>query len=295
MKKALFTGCCTALVTPFSGDGIDEGALKRLVSLQLEDGVSALLACGTTGEPSVLSDREWERVVACVLEETDGRVPVLAGTGGNDTARVIALAGKAAALGASAQLCVTPYYNKTSQAGLVAHFTAIADAGSLPIILYNVPSRTGLSITPESLARLSEHDNIIAIKEASADLVHIGEMMGLCSDQLVFYSGTDEVVVPMMALGALGVISVLSNVAPALTSRMAEAMLKGDYPAAAALQLRLFPLIRALFSEVNPIPLKAAMGMMGLCENRLRLPLVPLDPARVERLWAALRELELVR
>ncbi len=294
MKLPLFTGCCTALATPFSPGGIDEAALRKLVALQLDSGVSALLACGTTGEPSTMSREEWERTLGCVLEETCGRVPVIAGTGGNDTARVIALAKAAGRLGASAQLCVTPYYNKTSQAGLAAHFRAIADEGPLPVILYNVPSRTGLSISPETLELLSRHEGIIAVKEASADFIRIGEMMSLCGGKIAFYSGTDEVVVPMMALGALGVISVLSNVAPRLTVRMTEAMLGGGYAEAAGLQLRLFPLIRALFSEVNPIPLKAALSLMGLCENRLRLPLVPLDAGKTAALEEALRGLELL-
>lgn len=277
MKPLLFEGCATALATPFSAQGIDLPALRRLVKIQIQAGVKALVACGTTGEPSTMSAEEWALTVQTVVDEAAGKVKVIAGTGGNNTAHVLAQAKQAKALGADAQLCVTPYYNKTTQAGLVAHYRAIADAGDLPVIIYNVPGRTGLSIAPETLAQLAPHNQIIAIKEASADLIKVADMIRLCGDQIAYYSGSDEVVVPLMALGGQGVISVLSNIAPAETCQMTDYMLAGKTKEAAKLQLKLMPLIHALFSEVNPIPLKAALHLMGICENLLRLPLVPLS------------------
>lgn len=279
MKQPLFTGVCTALVTPFTEDGIDTNALTRLVEWQIEHGVSALLACGTTGEPSTLEDREWALAVDTVIQAANRRVPVIAGTGGNNTAQVIRLAKQARSLGADAQLCVTPYYNKTTQQGLQAHFTAIAEDGSLPLILYHVPARTGLLMAPETVAALAGHPMVIGMKEASGDLALASDMMRLSGDRIAFYSGADEVTVPLMALGALGVISVLSNVAPALTAELAGRMLSGQYREAAALQFNLMPLIHALFREVNPIPAKAALSMMGRCQDRLRLPLVPMGDA----------------
>ncbi len=291
MTRPLFTGTCTALVTPFCDAGIDTKALARLVDWQISQGVDALLACGTTGEPSTMSDEEWAQAVETVVTQAAGRVPVIAGTGGNNTAHVIAQSRKAKALGADAQLCVTPYYNKSSPAGLIAHYHAIAQATDLPIIIYNVPSRTGLNLQPETLAELSEHEHIIAVKEASADMIRLGDMMRLSQGRVDFYSGSDEVTVPLMSLGGLGVISVVSNVAPALTSRMTRHMLKGNTREAAALQLQLFPLIHALFSEVNPIPAKAGVNMLGLCEDRLRLPLVPLAARHRAQLESEMRKL----
>ncbi len=294
MKKILFTGCATALATPFTDNGIDEQALRKLVNYQLENGVSALIACGTTGEPSTMSEQEWARTVEIVVEETNQRVPVIAGTGGNNTAEVIRSAKKAEQLGAVAQLCVTPYYNKTTQQGLIAHYTAIADNTNLPAIIYNVPSRTGLSIAPETVGTLSHHENIVAVKEASADLIKLGDMMRLSGERLSFYSGTDEVVVPLMSLGGLGVISVASNAAPALMVQMTDAMLAGDVKTAAALQLKLLPFIHALFSEVNPIPVKAALHKLGICQNTVRLPLVPLSENNTRVLHKEMQSLGLV-
>lgn len=294
MKKILFTGCATALATPFTDNGIDEQALRKLVNYQLENGVSALIACGTTGEPSTMSEQEWARTVEIVVEETNQRVPVIAGTGGNNTAEVIRSAKKAEQLGAVAQLCVTPYYNKTTQQGLIAHYTAIADNTNLPVIIYNVPSRTGLSVAPETVGALSHHENIVAVKEASGDLIKLGDMMRLSGERLSFYSGTDEVVVPLMSLGGLGVISVASNAAPALMVQMTDAMLAGDIKTAAALQLKLLPFIHALFSEVNPIPVKAALHKLGICQNTVRLPLVPLSENNTRVLHKEMQSLGLV-
>lgn len=294
MKRPVFTGTCTALITPFTQSGVDVKALARIVDWQIEQGVNALLACGTTGEPSTMTDEEWAQTVETVITTARGRVPVLAGTGGNNTAHVIKLSKIAKELGANAQLCVTPYYNKSSPDGLIAHYHAIAEATDLPIIIYNVPSRTGLNLQPDILAALSRHENIIGVKEASADMIRLGDMMRLTEGRVDFYSGSDEVIIPLMSLGGLGVISVVSNVAPALTSRMTTLMLEGRLKEAAELQLKLFPLIHALFAEVNPIPAKAGMHLLGHCDNRLRLPLVPLSAKNHAVLEAEMRKLELI-
>lgn len=294
MKRILFEGTATALATPFLKDGIDEKSLRDLVEFQIAGGVSGMVACGTTGEASTLTEDEWSRTVQIVVAQTKGRVPVIAGTGGNNTADVIRRAHKARELGAAAQLCVTPYYNKTTQRGLIAHYTAIAEDGSLPVIIYNVPARTGLSVTAETMAVLSEVDNIVAIKEASANLVLVADILRLCEGRIAVYSGADEVIVPLMSLGGLGVISVISNVAPRQVSDLTDAMLSGDYKEAARLQLRLLPLTHALFSEVSPIPLKAAMALMGLGDNHVRLPLVPLGEENAEKLKQEIKKLGLI-
>jgi len=276
MRTPLFKGTCTALATPFDRGGVDVSALEKLVHRQIEAGVTALVACGTTGEASTLTEDEWEQVVSAVIRAAERRVPVIAGTGGNNTAHVIHLAKRAKELGADAQLCVTPYYNKTTQPGLVAHYHAIAMDGSLPVIVYNVPSRTGLNVAPETLADISRHPMVIGMKEASGDLARAADMIRLCEGRIDFYSGTDEVTVPLMALGGLGVISVVSNVAPELTSRMTREMLEGRNKEAAKLQLRLMPLIHALFAEVSPVPVKAGLQMLGICGDGVRLPLIPM-------------------
>ena len=294
MKEPLFTGTCTALVTPFTEQGIDVKALEAHANWQIEEGVSALVACGTTGEPSTMSEAEWSLTIETVIRAARGRVPVIAGTGGNNTAHVKAQAKRAKALGADAQLCVTPYYNKTTQGGLIAHYTAIADEGSLPIIIYNVPGRTGLNMAPETLAALSGHEKILAMKEASADLTQAADMIRLCGGRIDFYSGSDEVVIPLMSLGGLGVISVLSNVAPALTCHMTEKMLSGDVKGAAGLQLKLMPLIHLLFSEVNPIPAKAGLAAMGRCLDILRLPLIPMTAPNRAKLAGEMKALGLL-
>ncbi len=295
LREPIFLGTATALATPFhqSGD-IDVPALESLANWQIEQGIQALIACGTTGEPCTIEDDEWAVVVEAVVRAAQGRVPVIAGTGGNSTAHVLRLAKKAKALGAQAQLCVTPYYNKTSPAGLIAHYTAIADEGSLPVIIYNVPSRTGLNMTPEVLAQLSRHERIIAMKEASGDIIRVADMMRQCEGRIAFYSGTDEVVIPMMSLGGQGVISVIANVAPAFTSQMTQKMLHGDLKSAAELQLKLLPLIHACFCEVNPIPVKAGLHALGKCEDVLRLPLVSMTDKNRSVLLAEMKALELL-
>lgn len=272
-SPALFEGCCTALLTPFKNGKIDYPALGRLIGQQLSAGVDALVACGTTAEPAAMTEEEWKDVLSFVIGQTKGRVPVIAGTGGNCTAQVIRKAHIAKELGASAQLCVTPYYNKTTQAGLIAHYTAIARDGALPVIVYNVPSRTGLNMQPATLSALADEENIIAMKEASGAMLQIMDMVRLCGERITFYSGSDEITAPFRAVGGKGVISVAANIVPEVMVRMAHAPI-GE---AAELNLQYLPLINALFCEVNPIPVKAAAAMMGLCKNEVRLPLVPLS------------------
>lgn len=280
MANALFEGCGVALITPFENGEINYAQLDQLVDFQLQHGTDAIIACGTTGEPSTMTDAEWESVIARVVDRVNGRIPVIAGTGGNHTAEIIQKARRAKELGAQAQLCVTPYYNKTTQAGLIAHYTALADDDSLPLIVYNVPSRTGLNMQPETLAAIASHPNIIAMKEASGNMVQIMDMIRLCGDRIAFYSGSDELTAPFRAVGGKGVISVAANIAPDLMRDMSHLPIDQ----ATALNIQALPLINALFSEVNPIPVKAAAAMLGMCRNELRLPLVPLSPANESKL-----------
>ena len=295
MRKPLFTGVGTALVTPFKDGKVDFPALDRLVEDQIANGVSALIAAGTTGEPATMDWDEHLAVIRRVVEKADHRVPVIAGTGSNATAEAVYAAKHSADFGADAQLVVTPYYNKTSQAGLVAHFNAIADAATLPVIVYNVPSRTGLNIGPEALAKICEHENVIAVKEASPDVGQAMEKIRLCGDKVDFYSGNDDLIVPMMSVGFKGVISVVSNILPAETSRMTKLALEGNYTDAAEIQLKLLPFINALFSETSPIPIKAAMAKMGMLEEEVRLPLVPMTDGPREKMYALMRELGMIQ
>ena len=290
MLKPLFTGCATALITPIREGQVDETALIKLIDFQLENGIDAIVACGTTGEPSTMTVEQWESTLSQIVRRVNGRVPVIAGTGGNNTADVIRKANRARELGAVAQLCVTPYYNKTTQAGLIAHYQAIARNSALPVIIYNVPSRTGLNMLPDTLAVLSKEENIIAMKEASANMIQIMDMIRLCGDNLAFYSGSDEITAPMRAVGGMGTISVLSNIAPAVMRDMTHLPLDQ----AAKLNLQYLPLIHALFSEVNPIPVKAAAAMMGLCENELWLPLVPMSKANELKLKEEMKKAGLI-
>ena len=294
MRKPLFTGVGTALVTPFKDGKVDFPALDRLVEDQIANGVSALIAVGTTGEPATMDWDEHLAVIRRVVEKADHRVPVIAGTGSNATAEAVYAAKHSAEFGADAQLVVTPYYNKTSQAGLVAHFNAIADAATLPVIVYNVPSRTGLNIGPDALAKICEHENIIAVKEASPDVSQAMEKIRLCGDKVDFYSGNDDLIVPMMSVGFKGVISVVSNILPAETARMAKMALEGHFTDAPEIQLRLLPFINALFSETSPIPIKAAMARMGMLEDEVRLPLVPMTDRPREKMYAIMRELGMI-
>ena len=290
---ALFRGCGTALITPFKNGEVDYPALDALVESQIAAGVDALIAAGTTGEPATMTWQEHLDVIRRVVDVAAHRVPVIAGTGSNCTREAVDAARQSKEFGADAQLVVTPYYNKTSQEGLVAHFYAIADAATLPVIVYNVPSRTGINIGPEALREICLHPNIVAVKEASSDVGQALEKLRVVGENAVFYCGNDDLVVPTMACGFQGVISVLSNVMPAETTRMAHCMLRGENREGAALQMRMLPLINALFCETSPIPVKAAMAALGLCEDELRLPLVPMQPKNRERLYAAMRALDL--
>ncbi len=294
MATPLFTGCGTAIVTPFKGGEVDYPALDKLVEMQLENGIDAIIACGTTGEPATMTWEEHLSVVRRVVDVAHHRVPVIAGTGSNCTREAVEAAHAAKEFGADAQLVVTPYYNKTSQEGLIAHYNALADAATLPVIVYNVPSRTGLNISPAALQAICKHPNVIAVKEAATDVAQILDKVRLVGDDAVFYSGSDELNIPLMSCGFVGCISVLSNVMPAETSRMMHAALQNDFATAIAEQLRLLPLIRALFCETSPIPCKAALAAMGLIENELRLPLVPMQPANEQKMLGIMRELGLI-
>lgn len=285
---ALFEGSAVALATPFAGGKVDTDAIGRLVEMQIAGGTAAIVACGTTGEPSTMSAEERELTVRTVVRAVNGRVPVIAGTGSNCTQNVIDAARRYEDLGCVAQLVVTPYYNKTTQEGLYRHYMAIAEATKLPIVIYNVPSRTALDISPEVLERLAGCERFIALKESSYNVPYVMEKLRRINGRLTLYSGNDDMVVPLMALGARGVISVIANVVPRLVSQMATRYLAGDCQGALDDQLELLPLIAAMFAEVSPIPCKAAMEMMGLCTGELRLPLTTIGEASRAKLRDAL-------
>ena len=294
MKKTIFTGAATAIVTPFKNGEVDYDMYGTLIDWQIEQGIDAIVTVGTTGEGPTLTHEEHREVIRYCVEKVAHRVPVIAGTGSNCTEEAIGLTKFAAQVGADAALLVTPYYNKATQAGLVASFTAVADAADLPCVLYNVPSRTGCNIQPATVAKLAEHPMICAVKEASGNISQVAQIAALAGDKIDIYSGNDDQVVPIMALGGKGVISVLSNVAPAATVEMCRRMLAGDVAGARELQLKYLPLIDALFCEVNPIPVKAAMAAMGYGENSLRLPLTCMEPAHEERLLGCMRDLGII-
>lgn len=292
MKNTIFTGMATAIVTPMHTDGsIDYEALGRFVEFQIGSGINGLVVMGTTGENATIEPEDQKKVIAYTVEQVAGRVPVIAGTGTNNTEHVLHNTRNACQVGADAILVVTPYYNKATQNGLVTHFTAVADESTLPVILYNVPGRTGCNLLPKTVAKLSEHPNIAAIKEATGSLAQMIEIMHLCGDKIDVYSGEDGLTVPMMAMGAKGTISVLSNVAPRQSVAMTDACLRGDYAAAAKMQCDLLPLINALFSEVNPIPAKAATAAMGFGADALRLPLTSMEEQNRAVLFAEMRKL----
>ena len=276
-KTTIFEGAATALITPLTQEGIDYKAFGRLIDWQIESGIDALVICGTTGEGSTLTDDEHRKAIRFAVERANKRVPIIAGTGSNDTDYAIDLTRYSYEVGADASLVVTPYYNKATQKGLVSMFTAIADAADLPMILYNVPSRTGVAIEPSTYLALADHPNIVAIKEANGNISKIVETAALVGDKLDIYSGNDDQIVPVLSVGGKGVISVLSNLLPKQTSEMCHAFFSGDIKRSLKMQLDYLPLINALFSEVNPIPVKAAMAAMGFCEDYLRLPLTPME------------------
>lgn len=295
MKKRIFTGAATALVTPMFDDGtVNYEALDIIIEEQIEKGIDALVICGTTGEAATLNHEDHVKVIAAAVKKANGRVPIIAGTGSNDTAYSVELSNEALAVGADALLLVTPYYNKTSQAGLIAHYNYIADHVNAPIILYNVPSRTGVNILPETYAELSKHPNIVAAKEANGDLASVIKTRALCGDNLDIYSGNDDQIIPIMSVGGIGVISVLSNIAPKETHDMCQLYLDGDVKRAADMQIEYIGLINALFSDVNPIPVKEAMDIMGKNVGPCRLPLVKMSDAKHEALKAELKKVNLI-
>ena len=293
MKKTVFTGAASAIITPFTADGVNYDAFGRLIDFQIENGINAIVAAGTTGEGSTLTDREHEDVIAFCAKRIAGRVPLVAGTGSNDTAHAIERTKTACSVGADAVLLVTPYYNKTTQRGLIASFTAIADESSMPCILYNVPSRTGMNMLPETLAELAKHERITGVKEACGNLSQIAKERLLCGDSLDIYSGCDDQVVPTMSLGGKGLISVVANILPAETAEICARFFRGDVQGAAELQLKLLQLMNQLMIETNPIPAKAACAAMGFGENRVRLPLVPMEEGNRLKLLEMMREMGL--
>ena len=288
MKKILFEGCGTAIATPFNENGVNLEEFKRLVEDQIENNVDALIVCGTTGESATMTEEERLQTIECAVKTSNGRIPIIAGTGANNTKAVIEMNKKVEQLGVDGVLIVTPYYNKTTQEGLLAHYKVIAENTKLPIILYNVPSRTGVNIKPETCLKLSKISNIVAIKEASGDLSQIAEIINLCGEELSIYSGNDDQIVPVLSLGGKGVISVLANVAPKETHDMVQKYLDGDVVGAREIQIKAIPLCEALFCEVNPIPVKKAVELMGLCEGNLRMPLTELEPEHTEKLKKAM-------
>ena len=289
MKTPIFEGMASAIITPLNEKGIDYELFAKLIEWQIAEGIDGLVVCGTTGEGATLTDEEHKSAIEFMVKQVVGRVPVIAGTGSNDTAYAVELTKHACQIGVDGVLTVTPYYNKATQKGLIKSFTQIADASSVPVILYNVPSRTGVNIAPKTVLELSKHPNINAIKEASGDISQIAEIAHLCGDNINIYSGNDDQVVPILSLGGKGCISVLSNLLPKETSEMCRLFREGDVKAAARLQLKYIPLINALFSEVNPIPVKAAMAKMGFCEDYLRLPLTPMEDATRENLYLQMK------
>ncbi len=290
---SIFQGAATAIITPFHNDEIDFENFGKMIDFQIENGINAIVTCGTTGEASTMTDEEHKRAIEFTVERVNGRVPVIAGTGSNDTAYAIELSKFACEAGADALLLVTPYYNKATQNGLIRSFSLTADACDKPCILYNVPSRTGCNIQPATALALSDHPNIVAIKEACGNLSQIAELAAMTRGKLDIYSGNDDQILPVLSLGGKGVISVLSNVVPAETVAMCRNFFEGNIAEATRLQLDLLDLVNALFCEVNPIPAKAAMAAMGMCENSLRLPLTPMEPQNEARLLNCMRALGL--
>ncbi len=292
MKKCIFTGSGVAVVTPFKESTVDYEKLGELLEFQIKEGTDAIIICGTTGEASTMPDDEHIDVIEYAVKKVNGRLPVIAGTGSNDTRHAINLSVRAEQVGADAILSVTPYYNKTTQRGLYEHFKVIAEALSIPIILYNVPSRTNLNINPGTMKMLSEIDNIVGVKECN--LNQVGETINLCGDDFTVYSGEDGLIVPLMALGGKGVISVMANIIPSDTHNIASKFLAGDVEQSRKLALKTFDLIKALFIEVNPIPVKEAMNLMGMNVGKCRMPLVDMDESNRSILIRAMQDYGLI-
>ncbi|MDD4003212.1 MAG: 4-hydroxy-tetrahydrodipicolinate synthase [Clostridia bacterium] len=293
--KSLFKGSCVALITPFKDKKIDYEKLKNLLEFQIKEGTNAILVLGTTGEPATMTAAEKEKVTEFSAEVINKRVPLLVGTGCNNTEAVISASKKAQQLGADGLLIVTPYYNKCTQGGLAAHYLKIADSVNLPIIVYNVPSRTGVNVLPKTLNKIGAHDNIYGIKESSGNIEQMSDMIEVCANNnMEFYSGDDGVAFPTIIMGGAGVISVTANIIPRFMSRLAKYCLDGEIEKARQMHFKLMPLVKAVFSEVNPIPVKAAASMMGLCGGQLRLPLTEIEPQNRETLSAALKNFGLI-
>ena len=295
MKKILFTGCGTAIVTPFNEKGVDFDEFKKLIEFQIQEGIDAIIVCGTTGESSTMTLEERKQAIEFAVRTAHHRVPIIAGTGGNCTQSVIDFTKWAESIGVDGALIVTPYYNKTTQEGLIAHYTAIANSTALPIILYSVPSRTGVNITPETCFELSKIPNIVAIKEASGNISQIAEIKALCQDNLNIYSGNDDQIIPILSLGGLGVISVLSNIAPKYTHEMVKNYLNDNQLEATKMQLDSITLIKALFCEVNPIPVKAALNMLGYNVGIPRLPLIEMSESGKIKMENELKNFGLIK
>ena len=293
-EKTIFQGVATAIVTPMNENGVDYDAFGRLIDWQIEQGINGLVVAGTTGEGSTLSDEEHREVLAYAVKRINGRVPCIAGTGSNDTAYAIELTKYACSIGCDAMLVVTPYYNKATQKGLVKMFNAIADASTKQIIVYNIPSRTGVNIEPATFVELAKHPRIAAIKEASGNLSKMVEEFALLDGSLDIYSGNDDQIVPTLSMGGKGVISVLSNIMPKETVAMCDAFFAGDVATAAKMQCKYLPLIQALFCEVNPIPVKAALAAMGRMEGVIRLPLTEMEEEHQEKMISIMRGFGLV-
>ena len=295
MKKIIFKGCGTAIVTPFNKDGVDFNEFKKLIEFQVENKADSIIVCGTTGESSTMTQEERKQTIEFAVKTVNGRIPVIAGTGGNCTAQVIEFTKWAESIGVDGALIVTPYYNKTTQDGLVAHYTAIAKETSLPIILYSVPGRTGVNITPATCLKLSKIENIVAIKEASGNLSQIAEIANLCGDNLNIYSGNDDQITPILSVGGIGVISVLSNLVPEYTHNIIENFFNGNIKDSITAQIKAVPLVSALFCEVNPIPVKAALNMIGYNVGTPRLPLIEMSDIGKERLKTELINFGLIK
>ena len=291
MKNTVFKGMATAMITPMTEKGVDFDTLAEFIEFQIAGGINALVAVGTTGESATLSPEERKAVIRFTVDQVKGRIPVIAGTGTNNTAHVLDFTKSACNDGADAVLVVTPYYNKATQKGLINHYVAVADASEKPVILYSVPGRTGCKIMPDTAAVLSQHPNIVGFKDANGDMDSTVETIAKCGENLHIYSGEDALTVPMLSMGAMGCISVLSNVVPGMAVEMCDKFFAGDVAGAAALQCKMLPLIRALFSEVNPIPAKAAVAAMGFGEEYLRMPLSCLEDHNRENLLKQMRQL----
>ncbi len=290
----MFNGALSAIVTPFRDGEVDERALRDHIEWQIQSGVDGLVPCGSTGESATLTHDEHERVIKITIEQTRRRVPVVAGTGSNSTAEAIRLTASAREMGADGALMISPYYNKPTQEGIFRHYKMVAAAVDLPLIVYNIPGRTGSNVAPETFARLCEIRNVVGIKEASGSMDQISDIRRLCGDRLTILSGDDALVVPIMALGGKGVIATISNVMPRETHDLAAAGLAGDFARARDIHYKMMPLMRALFIETNPIPVKQALAFMGRCANELRMPLCPMSAPAADRLRTAMKELKLI-